>query len=490
SSTSCPRPYRVEALCAEGPMPPGWRRAARLAALALLGGLRGARGLRAGGAALPLQASAAVAPGGASAAPPRKRGVFNFGAPAAGPGGAEAREVRRAPRTPEEAAADFGGAQGLCDYWGWPPLAPGARRPRIFYGIVAGNGGQADLYELHFLEVSPFVSRIVAVDPKMTQQGHQRNVSLNMSSPRFRRFGDQLRRVELESPTGGKTLSQLSVAERSSLLRSGREPLNSAFVLEQWTRAQMEQGFKDSHGNWEMEEGDIVIVADSDEIPLRHFLAALQYCEVPSFKMVNLMLDQGMEHTLACRGAVVPLRSQVYEYFMDCPTKQPIWMRPNVALARCLMNGEMDFEDVRTSSRHRTSPPRKVAARHLHNVGMSLQDIVFKYGHYVEPRTEFLDSGLDVETNQEMMWRGCDPRAPELGPGSWYMSLRPSNDFIDPRNARGYCVEYEGLRRGLDLPFALLEERPELAGGLLWRGHAELRNPFAGRKGGTNYFHD
>ncbi|CAK0859444.1 unnamed protein product [Prorocentrum cordatum] len=339
-------------------------------------------------------------------------------------------------------------------------------------------------------KVSPFVSRIVAVDPKMTQQGHQRNVSLNMSSPRFRRFGDQLRRVELESPTGGKTLSQLSVAERSSLLRSGREPLNSAFVLEQWTRAQMEQGFKDSHGNWEMEEGDIVIVADSDEIPLRHFLAALQYCEVPSFKMVNLMLDQGMEHTLACRGAVVPLRSQVYEYFMDCPTKQPIWMRPNVALARCLMNGEMDFEDVRTSSRHRTSPPRKVAARHLHNVGMSLQDIVFKYGHYVEPRTEFLDSGLDVETNQEMMWRGCDPRAPELGPGSWYMSLRPSNDFIDPRNARGYCVEYEGLRRGLDLPFALLEERPELAGGLLWRGHAELRNPFAGRKGGTNYFHD
>ncbi|CAK0859443.1 unnamed protein product, partial [Prorocentrum cordatum] len=552
SSTSCPRPYRVEALCAEGPMPPGWRRAARLAALALLGGLRGARGLRAGGAALPLQASAAVAPGGASAAPPRKRGVFNFGAPAAGPGGAEAREVRRAPRTPEEAAADFGGAQGLCDYWGWPPLAPGARRPRIFYG-TAGRGpwrtstsctswrwqslgsGAKDRVQVQVFacgtrasppwrswqtpmrtdprplwkapcfsegpcpdacpfpspqKVSPFVSRIVAVDPKMTQQGHQRNVSLNMSSPRFRRFGDQLRRVELESPTGGKTLSQLSVAERSSLLRSGREPLNSAFVLEQWTRAQMEQGFKDSHGNWEMEEGDIVIVADSDEIPLRHFLAALQYCEVPSFKMVNLMLDQGMEHTLACRGAVVPLRSQVYEYFMDCPTKQPIWMRPNVALARCLMNGEMDFEDVRTSSRHRTSPPRKVAARHLHNVGMSLQDIVFKYGHYVEPRTEFLDSGLDVETNQEMMWRGCDPRAPELGPGSWYMSLRPSNDFIDPRNARGYCVEYEGLRRGLDLPFALLEERPELAGGLLWRGHAELRNPFAGRKGGTNYFHD
>ncbi|CAK0859446.1 unnamed protein product, partial [Prorocentrum cordatum] len=364
--------------------------------------------------------------------------------------------------------------------------------PVRLLGLAAARarGAEADLYELHFLEVSPFVSRIVAVDPKMTQQGHQRNVSLNMSSPRFRRFGDQLRRVELESPTGGKTLSQLSVAERSSLLRSGREPLNSAFVLEQWTRAQMEQGFKDSHGNWEMEEGDIVIVADSDEIPLRHFLAALQYCEVPSFKMVNLMLDQGMEHTLACRGAVVPLRSQVYEYFMDCPTKQPIWMRPNVALARCLMNGEMDFEDVRTSSRHRTSPPRKVAARHLHNVGMSLQDIVFKYGHYVEPRTEFLDSGLDVETNQEMMWRGCDPRAPELGPGSWYMSLRPSNDFIDPRNARGYCVEYEGLRRGLDLPFALLEERPELAGGLLWRGHAELRNPFAGRKGGTNYFHD
>ena len=120
------------------------------------------------------------------------------------------------------------------------------------------------------------MSRIVAVDPKMTQRGHPRNLSLNMSLPRFRRFGDQLRHVELESPTKGKTLSELSVAERASLLRSGKEPLNSEFVLEQWTRAQIEQGFKDSRGNWEMDESDIVIVADSDEIPLRHFLAALQ----------------------------------------------------------------------------------------------------------------------------------------------------------------------------------------------------------------------
>jgi hypothetical protein len=159
-----------------------------------------------------------------------------------------------------------------------------------------------------------------------------------------------------------------------------------------------------------------------------------------------------------------------------------------MALARCLMNGEMDFEDVRTGGRYMISPSEKVAARHLHNVGMSLQDIVFKYGHYVEPRARGLDSGLDAETNEEMMWRSCDPSAPELGPGSWYMSLRPSNDFLNPRNGRGFNLEAEGLRRGLDIPFALLEERPELAGEFLWRGHAELKNPFAGRDGGTNYF--
>jgi hypothetical protein len=344
------------------------------------------------------------------------------------------------------------------------------------------------MYELHFLEVSPFVSRIVAVDPKMTQRGHPRNLSLSPLPPGFRQFGDQLRRVELESPTNGKTLPQLSAEEYNSLLRPGKSPLNSGFVLEQWTRAQMKRGFKDAQGNWEMHEKDVVIVADSDEIPLPHFLAALQYCEVPSFERVNRMLDEGQDQSLACRhGSVVALQSQVYEYFADCPTAKPRWYHPNVALARCLMNGVVDFEDVRTGGSYMAGLTGRVAARHLHNVGMSPEDIVFKYGHYVEPRARGLDSGLDVETNEEMMWRACDPGAPEIGPGSWHMRLRPSNDFIDPGNRRGFGAPAED-RRGVETPFVALEQRPELADRFLWKGHAELRNRFVGRPGGTNHF--
>jgi len=400
---------------------------------------------------------------------------------------------RRSPRTPEEAAADYGGVQGLCGHWGWQPLRPGARRPRIHYGTIAGNGGQSDLYEMHFLEVSPFVERIVAIDPKMTQLGHPRNASLDMSLPGFRRFGDQLRRVELENPiTNGKLVSDLSEEEFDALKRPGKDQPYRWLVIEQWQRAQMERGFKDSHGEWEMDENDIVVVTDSDEIPLPHFLAALQYCEVPSFESVKRKLDGGLPlpGKFACQGSTLAMRSQVYEYFVDCPTRKPTWLHPNVALARCLMNGVIDFEDVRSGLSFRGQMPNSVAGRHLHNVGMSLQDIVFKYGHYAEPRVHGIDSGLSIFTNEEMMWRGCDPKAPDIGPDSWYMRVRPSNDFLRTDSGRGMCplMYSREEHRGLDIPFAILEERPELTDQLYWRGHAELRNPFTGKSGGSNYF--
>lgn len=390
-------------------------------------------------------------------------------------------------RTAEQVLEEFGGASGLCEYWGWKPLPPGAPRPRLLYGTITGNNGQADAYELHFLEVSPFVSRIVALDPRMTQRGHPRNLSVNTSSPEFARFGDQLRHLVLESPIPGKTLPQLNWTEWESLLRPGKKPLNKGFVLEQWTRAHLIDGLKDAQGRWETNEADIVLIADSDEIPLPHSLTAMQWCEVPQFESARRDLRAGKPAAAACPKAKLSLVSQVYEYFVDCPTVKPFWVRPNAILAECLMNGAIDTEEVRT--RGMGGSMSRVAARHVHNLGMSLEEIIFKYSHYVEPRVPRLDSGLDRETNQEMMWRGCDPTAPEIGPGQWHMTKRPSNDYISRTNRRGYMslVDERG-RRQLERPFALLLERPELAGRFIWKGHAELGNPFVGKSGGNHTF--
>lgn len=398
---------------------------------------------------------------------------------------------QRPPRTPEEAAAEFGGVQALCRHWGWEPLQPGAHRPRIYYGTITGNGGQVDLYEMHFAEVSPFVDRIVAVDPKMTQLGHPRNLSLDISLPAFQRFGDQLRHLELENPMPkGKLVSNLSDEEFKALKRPGKDQPHG-LVLEQWQRAQMERGFKDSQGNWEMDENDIVVVTDSDEIPLRHYLAALRYCENDNFEAAKSELDAGVDKWDACAMGSTPLRSQVYEYFADCPVRKPDWLQPRAALARCLINGALDVEDVRTRRDIRSRIPYSVAGRHLHNVGMSNEDIAFKYSHYAEPRAPGVDSGLIATENEEMAWRACSPKAPHIGPSAWHMRTRPSNDFIRTDNGRGYTrlMQSADEHRGLNVAFAIEEERPELKNMLYWKGHAEFRNPFVGRSAGPNSFH-
>jgi len=398
----------------------------------------------------------------------------------------------RTPRTPEEAAADFGGVQALCRHWGWEPLPPGAHRPRIHYGTITGNEGQADLYEMHFAEVAPFVDRIVAVDPKMTQLGHPRNVSLDMSLPAFQRFGDKLHHLELENPLpSGKLVPDLSEDEFNALKRPGKDQPYRGLAIEQWQRAQMERGFKDSQGKWEMDENDIMVVTDSDEIPLRHYLAALRYCENDNFEAAKGMLDAGVDKRDACAMGSQSLRFQVYEYFADCPVKKPDWLQPGIALARCVMNGAIDSEDVRTRRDQRSSISYSVSGRHLHNVGMSNEDIAFKYSHYAEPRRPGLDSGLVAAENEEMAWRACSLRAPRIGPTAWHMDTRPSNDFLRTDNGRGYCamVRSGDEHRGLDVAFAIEEERPELKRMLYWRGRAELRNPFLGKGAGPNSFH-
>eukprot|EP00959_Pyramimonas_sp_CCMP1952_P295984 6191522-Pyramimonas_sp.AAC.1 len=80
-----------------------------------------------------------------------------------------------------------------------------------------------------------------------------------------------------------------------------------------------------------------------------------------------------------------------------------------------------------------------VASRHIHNIAMSTDDVIYK---------------LTAPTIDEMRWRPCDLNAPDIWPGGWYMDVRPSNELVDLRNKRGHHLPEE-QRRGNDEPPAL-----------------------------------
>ncbi|CAK0867834.1 unnamed protein product [Prorocentrum cordatum] len=446
----------------------------------------GIQGLQESGAA----ATRVIAPSGS----PPGRPALRAGEPTTGVGAAvpvAAATERARPLVPAAAsvAQEFGGIDGLCKHFGWTARPEGQRRPRLFYGTVVGNDGQQDVYDLAFAEVYPLVDRIVAVDPLMTQTGAPRQPSLNMSEARWKRYGDKLRHIVLESPVQSgthKLFPKWSSEQRDKLSRPGHHHGGDLSLLEEWTRAQLQGGLQDSAGAWELHKEDILIVADSDEIPLRESLVALVDCESTVFAEVKRKLAGGIKPQDACaKDAKVLLHSQVFEYYIDCPTTVPAWWHPDAILAVCVMDGGIDMEEVRTGSSG--SMTSVVASRHIHNFAMSNDDVIFKYTHYMEPRVAGLDAGLSAPTIDEMRWRACDPNAPDIGPGGWYMDVRPSNEFVNPNNKRGYQLRAE-QRRGIDRPFALLEEKPELAAKTFWKGHDEHVNPFVGKPGGHHDF--
>lgn len=369
---------------------------------------------------------------------------------------------------------EFGGREELCRYFGWPVRSRGSRKPEILYATVVGNRGQQDVYDLHFAEVYPFVSRIVAADPGITFTGPSRNLSLDLAESRWQRYAPKLRHIVLE------------MSPPPEALRRPGHDFDARFALEQWTRAQMSRGLQGIGGDWDVQPDDIVLVADSDEIPTRESLLALAECESQTFARVRTARAAGADMREACaQDAKVLLKSQVFEYYADCPTKRPIWWHPDAVLAACVMEGGMDMEDVRTGSSGRLTSP--VASRHVHNFGMSIEDIIFKYGHYSEALVPGEAAGLEAAEHEEMRWRACDPRAPELGPGGWHMGRRPFLDLLRRGNARGR-LGGPSTRRGLERPFALLRERPELAEKVYWKGHGERSNPFVGGTGGQHAF--
>eukprot|EP00747_Dinoflagellata_sp_TGD_P108097 gnl/TRDRNA2_/TRDRNA2_170313_c1_seq8.p1 gnl/TRDRNA2_/TRDRNA2_170313_c1~~gnl/TRDRNA2_/TRDRNA2_170313_c1_seq8.p1 ORF type:complete len:451 (+),score=47.55 gnl/TRDRNA2_/TRDRNA2_170313_c1_seq8:37-1353(+) len=395
----------------------------------------------------------------------------------------------------EEVVARFDSREKLCQYWGWQLRPQEKPQPRIFYGTITGNKGQDLLYQTHFAEIYSFVHRIVALDPEVSFLGHPNHLSLNLSLPEYRRFLPKLRQIIFKDPgiviCPGCNYNHTVV--KQLFKRPGKPLENLDMAIEEFQRTQIVAGFKNDDGAWELQPSDIVIIADSDEIPLRESLAALLVCDIPAFSNVAQRIKRGDDPKKVCKeDAKILLKSQVYEYYADCPTTS-VWWHPDAILADCLIQGDIDTQDVRIGSSGSLTGP--IAARHVHNMGMSFEDIVHKYTYYAESGTIGVDAGFDIATHQEMSWRACDPAAPQIGPYNWTMSVQPNDDFRRTYNDRGFQLD-PSQSIGLDRPLSLVAEQTEperhlmMISKLFWKGTNEASNPYKNAIPGNNTYLD
>ena len=173
--------------------------------------------------------------------------------------------------------ASFGTVEKLCEYWGWEVRPRSKRRPRIFYGTMAGNKEQAGLYRAIFEDLYPYVYRLSVVDPMVNIDGTPRNLTFGTNAPELKRFSKKLRRVVFDPPpTPLQSTDSETIKERFG--RPGKKWMFPNFAIEEYQRAQIAKGFKSKKGKWEMRNDDIVIIADADEVPLREVLVGMTLC--------------------------------------------------------------------------------------------------------------------------------------------------------------------------------------------------------------------
>lgn len=396
----------------------------------------------------------------------------------------------------DNVVASFGTVDKLCDYWGWAARPADQPRPRIFFGTITGNQDQIATYQTLFQEVYPYVHRLAVLDPMVNFDGTPRNLTFETNSPSLKQFSERLRHVVFETPPWPHSISasHLTAQEKDTIQerfrRPGKQPIAAAhfnFAIEKYQRSEIARGFKNEKGKWGMQNSDIVLIADSDEIPLREALVGLMECMNPTFERVKSRIAKGEDAKAVCaKDAKVLLKSQVFEFYLDCPVKVPVWWHPDAILADCMMNGDIDAEDVRTGSSGMMT--QNVAARHVHNLGLSSDSIAHKYTHYSEPNVIGLDAFPDASSRDEMSWRTCDSNAPDIGPNFWHTKLRPDNYFVKGDNGRGYAVPADE-RVGLDRPLKFLAEAsPSQLEHFYWK-HAGRSNAWVGKGPGNRTYH-
>ena len=188
-------------------------------------------------------------------------------------------------------------------------------------------------------------------------------------------------------------------------------------------------------------------------------------CINPTFGAVESRIAKGEDKKIVCNSfSKVGFWSQLYLFYADCPVQSKedpslsLLYHPDAILADCVMNGDVDTEDVRMAEMvsggvFPFETTKNIAARHYHDVGLSSSGIIHKYSHYAHPQSKRLDAIMDVEAHNELRWRSCERSAPDLGTHYWHTRLKPG---LYARIRRGYLTP-ANRRIGVDRPLNIEE---------------------------------
>merc|ERR1719272_2442127 len=106
------------------------------------------------------------------------------------------------------------------------------------------------------------------------------------------------------------------------------------YPIENGQRRLIGEVFKD-----ELRSGDIVIVADIDEVVTPEALQALLKCEPPSFLEAKTDLKNGKVPCGRNSRTKVLFKSQYMYFHIDCPIEK-VWWHPDAVPADCLLHGD------------------------------------------------------------------------------------------------------------------------------------------------------
>eukprot|EP00250_Pteridium_aquilinum_P001720 c11926_g1_i1 orf=79-1263(+) len=138
----------------------------------------------------------------------------------------------------------------LCSLHGWS-IRPYPRR--VFDAVIFNN--ELDLLELRWRELAPFVTRFVLLESNTTFTGQGKPLWFFENRKRF---------AFVESQTVYENMA-------GRILKRGEDP----FVLECAQRMHMDKVIKEAG----IQQGDLLIMADVDEIPSAHTINLLRWCD-------------------------------------------------------------------------------------------------------------------------------------------------------------------------------------------------------------------
>jgi hypothetical protein len=124
------------------------------------------------------------------------------------------------------------------------------------------------LVQVHLEEIYPHVHRISVNEGEFFHDGTMKDSAdlIDFDAPFLKRFASKLR---------ARRISMDIIRQRVPV---GFDP----YDVEIEQRMLLEEGFQED-GKWEMQPGDIVMIADQDEIPTAESMRAMLECEPPMF---------------------------------------------------------------------------------------------------------------------------------------------------------------------------------------------------------------